>query len=90
MDLDYGQVSTMCVLTMSLIGFMLVIRLSIPFTPIRIGLVIVIVGGTILGCVFFGNLFNISPFTFEMSTLYASTCLAGSLAFFGVYALVDK
>ena len=57
---DYGQISTMCVLTMSIIGFMLVIRLSIPFTPIRIGLIIVIVGGTILGCVFFGNLFNIA------------------------------
>lgn len=88
--LDYGQVSTMCVLTMSLIGFMLVIRLSIPFTPIRTGLVVVIVGGTILGCIFFGNLFNIAPFTHEMAGLYAGTCLAGSIAFFIIYALVDK
>ena len=89
-DMDYDQVSTMCVLTMSLIGFMLVIRLSIPFTPLRAGLVVVIVGGTILGCVFFGGLFNIAPFTYEMTSLYAGTCLAGSLAFFIIYALVDK
>lgn len=89
-DFDYEQISTMCVLTMSIIGFMLVIRLSIPFTPIRVGLVIVIVGGTILGCVFFGNLFNIAAYTFEMACFHAITCAAGCVLFFVVYYYVDK
>lgn len=90
LNLDYGQISTMCVLTMSFIGFMLVIKLSIPFTPLRTGLIIVIVGGTILGCLLFGNLFNISQYTTEMIVLYASVCLIGAALFFVIYNLVDR
>ena len=89
-NFDYGQISTMCVLTMSIIGFMLVIRLSIPFTPIRIGLIIVIVGGTILGCVFFGNLFNIAEYTTEMALFHAITCAVGCGLFFVFYKIVDN
>lgn len=89
MALDYGQVSTMCVLTMSLIGFMLVIRLSIPFTPIRVGLIIFIVAGTVLGAIYLGDLFNIAPFTPDMIMLYSLTCVLGSIAFFILYKLVD-
>lgn len=88
--LNYDQISTLCVLTMSIIGFMLVIKLSIPFTPIRVALIIVIVGGTILGCVFFGNLFNIAEYTSEMIYLHSITCIIGCVLFFIVYALVDK
>lgn len=88
--LDYGQTSTLCVLTMSIIGFMLVIKLSIPFTPIRIALIVFIVAGTVFGCVFFGNLFNIADYTQDMLILHSSICLAGCIAFFIVYYLVDK
>lgn len=90
LSLDYGQVSTMCVLTMSIIGFMLVIKLSIPFTPIRSALIVVIVGGTILGCAFFGQLFNIAEYTFEMILLHGSICIVGCALFFVVYKIIDK
>ncbi|MDO5329132.1 MAG: HAD-IC family P-type ATPase [Coriobacteriia bacterium] len=88
--LNYEQVSTMCVLMMSTIGFMLIIRLSIPFTPIRAGLIIVVVGGTILGCVFFGDLFNIAAFNENMISLFVSIAAIGCICFFIFYQLLDK
>lgn len=90
LNLNYEQVSTICVLTMSFIGFMLVIKLSIPFTPIRIALIIFIIIGTIAGCVLFGHLFNISEYTNEMIVLHSLTCVCGAVAFFGVYHMIDK
>ena len=87
--LDYGQTSTLCVLTMSIIGFMLVIKLSIPFTPIRMGLIVFIVGGTVLGCWLFGNLFNIADYTTDMVWLHSIVCAVGCVLFFVVYKIVD-
>lgn len=89
MSLNYEQISTMCVLTMSIIGFMLVIKLSIPFTPIRTALIVVIVGGTVLGCAMFGNLFNIAQYTSDMILLHSIVCVTGCVLFFIVYKLVD-
>ena len=68
LNLSYDQVSTLCVLTMSIIGFMLIIRLSIPYTVIRAVLIVVVVAGTILGCSLFGNL--IPFFTISSAFLF--------------------
>lgn len=59
--LSYAEVSTMCVMLTSLIGLMLVIRLSVPFTLIRAGMMLISVAGLTLGCSFFAPLFTISP-----------------------------
>ena len=65
-DLDYAQVSTMCVLITSLIGVMLVIRLSLPYTPLRAALLVVVLGGLILGCTAFSWFFSIAAMTEPM------------------------
>ena len=44
LGLDYGQVSTLCVLLVAWVGVMLIVRLSVPFTPIRSALLVVVVG----------------------------------------------
>ncbi len=65
-DLDYAQVSTMCVLITSLIGVMLVIRLSLPYTPLRAALLVVVLSGLILGCTAFSWFFSIAAMTEPM------------------------
>ena len=63
---DYEQISTLAVLLTAWTGIMLIIRLSIPFTPIRTGLLVVCAGGTILGATLFHNLFGISALSIGM------------------------
>lgn len=87
---SYEQISTMCVLMMSTIGFMLIIRLSIPFTALRVVLIVVVVGGTILGCAFFGELFNIAAFNESMIMLFTATAIIGAVCFFVFYQILDR
>lgn len=44
---------------------LLVIRLSIPFNPLRAVMVIGCSAGIIIGSIFFGGLFSLAPLTFE-------------------------
>ncbi|MGI6031947.1 MAG: HAD-IC family P-type ATPase [Coriobacteriales bacterium] len=64
--LDQDQFSTLCVILASVSGVNLVIRLSIPFNPIRVTMLVVIVGGLVLGIGPFGFVFMLTPFSFEM------------------------
>ena len=58
---DYSQISTIAVVLNSLVGVMMVIRLSIPFNGIRVALLTVIISGLILGITVFGWFFSIVP-----------------------------
>ena len=62
--------STLCVLLTAWIGALLIVRLSISFTPIRAALLVVVVGGTVLGATVLHGLFGIEPFTFGMTVLF--------------------
>ena len=90
MGLDYGQVSTLCVLLTAWIGVNLIFRVSMPFTPIRIALLIVVVVGTVAGAVFFPNLFSISPFANGMWTIALVVGVAAALAFHVLYGAFDR
>lgn len=87
--LDYRQVSTLCVMVVALLGIMLVIRLSIPFTPLRWGLLVVVIGGLLIGVVGFGWLFDIAPFTLEMWQSFGIAALANIVAFNYLYNVLD-
>ena len=69
LGLDYGQVSTLCVLLTAWIGVNLIFRISMPLTPLRIALLVVVVVGTAAGAAFFPKLFGISPFIEPMWTV---------------------
>ena len=79
LHLDYAHVSTLCVLLTAWIGALLIVRLSIPFTPIRAALLVVVVGGTVLGATVLHALFGIEPFTFGMTVLFTvlAVCVTG-------------
>lgn len=87
--LDYRQVSTLCVMVVGLLGIMLVTRLSIPFTPLRWGLLVVVIGGLLIGVVGFGWLFDIAPFTPEMWQSFGIAALVNIVAFNYLYNVLD-
>ncbi|MCI9129409.1 MAG: HAD-IC family P-type ATPase [Eggerthellaceae bacterium] len=85
LGLDYAQVSTLCVMITSLIGVMLVIRLSMPYTPLRVALLVVVVAGLLLGMSVFGWFFSIAPMTDAMWWLFAVLGVANVIGFQFIY-----
>ena len=90
LGLDYGQVSTLCVLLTAWVGVMLIIRLSVPFTPIRTALLVVVVGGTVLGATLLHGLFGIEPFTVPRAVLLAVCAVAASALFHWLYGVFGR
>ncbi len=88
LGLEYKQVSTLCVFTLSFIGMLLIIRLSIPFNVLRGALLVVVVGGTILCATLFHNLFDIAPFTMSMAVMLACVCVANAVVFQILYNVI--
>lgn len=60
-------------------GFNLVARLSVPFTPIRAALLVVVVGGTLGACILMSKLFCISAFTPDMWWFYGVTAIIAAV-----------
>ncbi|WP_302398638.1 cation-translocating P-type ATPase [Eggerthella sinensis] len=89
LHIDYEHVSTLCVLLTAWIGALLIIRLSVPFTPIRVALLVVVVGGTVLGATLLHSLFGIEPFTFGMTVLFAILALGTAVLFHVLYTTID-
>ena len=88
--IDYEHVSTLCVLLTAWIGALLIVRLSVPFTPIRAALLVVVVGGTVLGATLLHSLFGIEPFTFGMTVLFAILALGTAVLFHVLYGTIEK
>lgn len=88
-DLSYTQVSTMCVLLVSWIGINLVARISIPFTPIRTVLLIVVIAGSAGGHFLFPGLFSLTAYTPEMIAIVACTGAVFAVVFHILYKKLD-
>ena len=65
--LSQDQFSTLCVILTCVSGVNLVIRLSIPFSYIRIALLVVVLAGLLLGIFVFGPVFMLVPLTADMA-----------------------
>ncbi|MCB7038902.1 cation-translocating P-type ATPase [Eggerthella sinensis] len=89
LHIDYEHVSTLCVLLTAWIGALLIVRLSVPFTPIRVALLVVVVGGTVLGATLLHSLFGIEPFTFGMTVLFVILALGTAVLFHVLYTTID-
>ena len=70
-------------------GFNLVARLSVPFTPIRAALLVVVVGGTLGACILMPKLFYISTFTPDMWWFYGITSIIAAVVFHVFYLKLD-
>jgi cation-transporting ATPase E len=89
LGMEYTQVSTLSVLLMAWTGCLLIVRLCLPFTPLRAALVAVIVGGTILGATVFGSLFGIVAFTPAMAAVLSIGAVVTAVLFNVLYHLLD-
>lgn len=65
------QISTVCVVLTSLVGFALIVRISLPLNVLRAALLVVVVAIVVFGCTFAGPFFDIVPYdlTMAMATL---------------------
>jgi len=89
-NLDYNQVSTLCVMLTAWVGVNLIFRVSQPFTPIRIALLIFVVIGCIAGAALFPNLFGISSFIESMWTITIAVGIAAVVIFNLLYNAFDR
>ena len=87
---NYDQISTLAVLLTAWTGIMLIIRLSIPFTPIRAALLVVCVAGVVLGATLFHNLFSISALSGGMWLTLGSMMVVIALFYHCVYTCFDR
>ena len=87
--MTYTQVSTMCVLLTCWIGINLIVRLSIPFTKIRVALLCVCVGGIAIGCAFMPNFFALS-YTIDMLPVLLSLTAIMTVVFHALYNALTK
>ena len=71
------EVSTVCVLLTCLVGFSLIVRISLPLNALRSALLVVVVGIIAFGCTVAGRFFEISPLT---PTMLVSIAIIGTVA----------
>ena len=71
------EVSTVCVLLTCLVGFSLIVRISLPLNALRSALLAVVVGIIAFGCTVAGRFFEISPLT---PTMLVSIAIIGAVA----------
>ena len=71
------EVSTVCVLLTCLVGFSLIVRISLPLNALRSALLLVVVGIIAFGCTVAGRFFEISPLT---PTMLAAIAVIGAVA----------
>ncbi len=90
LGLDSSQVSTVCVLLTSWLGVNLVVRLSLPYTPIRAALLVVIVVGIVGGFLLLPGLFSLTSYTPDMAMLAGATAAVAAVAFHLLYWKLDS
>lgn len=83
------QVSTMAVVLTALTGILLLIRISLPFTPIRTALLAVVCGSVLLGLTVFRELFEIVPFTPLMLWTLLVLGIVCAVVFTGLYIVSE-
>lgn len=74
-----GQVSTLCIVVTTWIGMLVVIRVSRPFTPLRIGIVALSIFAFVICYTLLGWFFDISELVWEQWVFIGIMCLAFTL-----------
>jgi len=83
LGLTYEQASTCSLYLSALIGFSLIVRISMPLTPVRAGLLVSVVGILVVGCGFFPWFFSLADITVTMA-LFLGACALSALALFHI------
>ena len=85
MGLTYNQITTCSLIALSFLGVLLIIRISWPFTPIRVALMVFIIAGLFVGLHLLKPIFDIAVVTPEMTILLVSVCAVNLIIYNIVY-----
>ena len=85
----YAQVSKQTERLAADARVLLIARLSVPFTPIRAALLVVVVGGTLGACILMPKPFCISAFAPDMWWFYGITSIIAAVVFHVFYLKLD-
>lgn len=89
-QLSQSMLSTLCLVSTCAVGFMLIWRISVPFTPLRIAVLSFVALGSAVGVLGFYDFFSIAPLNAGLALLAAIISALGCLIFFGLSDLVDR
>ena len=87
---SYAEYSTVAVMLTSLVGLMMVIRLSIPINPLRGALIAVVATGLALGIFVFGWLFDFVMLSGFSLTLFIVLACVSVVLYNILYTISDK
>lgn len=73
-NLSYNEVASLSLLALCFLGLMLIVRLSIPYTLLRVCLTFFVIAGLIGGSIVMPNIFDIAPLNQSMIILLLSIC----------------
>ena len=90
LGLDYSQVSTICVMLTAWIGVNLIFRISMPFTPLRIALLVFVIVGCVAGALLLPSLFSISSFIEPMWMVAVAVGVAAVAVFNVLYSAFGR
>ena len=85
LGLTYNQITTCSLVALCFLGVLLIIRISWPFTPIRVALMVFIIAGLFVGLHVLKPIFDIAVVTPEMAVLLASVCCVNLVIYNIVY-----
>ena len=88
--LSQGEFSTLCVVLALVAGLNLVVRLSVPYNPVRVVLSVVCIGGSLLGVTVFGGFFNIVAFKLGMLIATCVLAVVITLVFQFLYGIAKR
>ena len=88
--LSFEEVSTISLIVTALVGISLIVRISQPFTPLRVALLLSIVAILLVGCLCFGSFFKLAMVD-STSAIFLSACAClGVLVFNVLYGKLNS
>ena len=85
LGLSYNEITTCSLIALCFLGVLLIIRISWPFTPIRVALIVFIIAGLFIGMHLLKPIFDIAVLTPEMAILLTSVCAINLVIYNIVY-----
>lgn len=80
-DISFEEISTISLLLTAFIGIALIVRISLPFTPLRVALIVAIIGMLAVGMLGFGSFFKLAMIDGAASIFLAVSSIIGVLGF---------
>jgi cation-transporting ATPase E len=85
-----GVTSTICMIVVAVVGIALIIRIAPPTNPLRVALLVVVVGIMVVGCTVLGWVFYVSALDFPMVIDTLACCALGIYVFQRCYCFFEE